>query len=368
MGSEAEKRGGFVDESTLRETIIQNIKTVMRITELNRSNFAKKTGIAPPTLTSYLNPNETKITPVTFLMNICMMEEVKDLGLEITVNDLLSSDFDPAVNTSSRPIRKPEHTDFMGVYSCYYFDQSKTVSEREINTSRDLRYGVLALFNDRNKLTSEITYEAYAVFFKPGEREEASAFKSEVDRCFEGDQDIYERNGAIRSCFRKQSGFYTGSVTFSDSHAFIALTCKVFRDSAMMVFYAPAKRSDNRYIGGLGAVCSVTHGNNHMPAAQKIIISRSELKCSNEVLSESLCMTSANIDLSKQAKRLSELCSQLYGSGDQLSFLDDSDKAAVITERMNRMVNDYIRNSLFSVVSVSLEDDNQVYHLIKKYS
>lgn len=363
------KTGNLVDENTLRETIRENINRVIKITGLNRATFAAKTGIAPPTLTGYLNPKESKIAPVTFLMNVCMMEEVRQMGLEITVNDLLSSDFDPVVNTDRIALRSSDHNDFLGVYDCYFFDQSKPANEAGIIRTRELRRGVLALFDDFNKLTGEASYEACAVFFKPEERDKTAEFRNEVRTCFMRDpENASERNARIRAAFRARSGNYAGSVTFSENHVFIRLNCKVFRDSALMVFYTPPKRMDHSYIGGLGAVCSVTRGSSHMPAAQKIIISKPRLDCSDEVIAHHLSMSSEPVELGSQAKLVTEISAKLFGSGSQFGFLDDSDKSAIITERLNQLVRDYIRNSVFSVGSVSQEEDSTVYRLIKKYS
>lgn len=360
------KINNFVNEQTLRTTTIKNIKTVIRLTDLTHAEFAKKTGIAAPTLSSYLSEKEKKIMPVTFLMNVCMMDEVKEQGLNITVNDLISSEFDPAIN--GKRIQKPIRQDFPGAYYCYYFDQSKSLSERELDTSRDLRFGLLTVFDEYNKLTGEVKYEAYAMFYKTIDREKTEALKESIDEIFNNKKlPSDERNSAIRARFRKESGFYSGNMHFSETHAFISLTCNVFRDRAMMAFYAPDKRSDHKYIGGIGAVTSVTHGIDRMPAAQKIIISAPKLGCSDEVIAEHLSMSSTPIDLKSQGRVLTEICTKLFNANSQIDFLDDSDKTAIITARMNNLVSDYIQKSIFSVGTVSKEEDNKVYNLIKKY-
>ena len=360
-------KNGFVDENTLRETIQENIKTIIDKTNLNRAQLAAKTGIAPATLTSYLNPKESKIPPVAFLMNICLIDEVRQLWPELTVNDLISPDFDTIPDAGGA--KKSVYDSFIGAYDCYFFDQSKPVTERESLTSRDLRFGVIAVFDDDSKRTGRASYEALAKFFKLSEREEAVLLKNKVESCYgESAQNISERNAKIRGCFNREPGFYEGSVNFSETHAFLSLTGKAFNDTAMMVFYVPQKRLDQSYVGGLGAVCSVTHGRNHMPAAQKIILSKSRLHCSDAVIAKHLSLSSASIELGSQAKLLTEICTKLFGSGTQLSFLDDSDKSAIVTGRLNQLVTDYIQNSIFSVGTVSLDEDMQVYNLIKKYS
>lgn len=356
----------FVDEQTLRKTTIKNINKVIKITNLSRAKFAQKTGIAAPTLTSYLSEKDKKIMPVTFLMNVCLLEEVKKSGLNITVNDLISSDFDPVVNNKQIP--KPIRNDFPGAYYCYYFDQSKSLSDREYETSRDLRFGLIAVFDEYNKLTGEVKYEAYAMFYKTIDREKTVELKNKIDEIFNDKQiDQSERNSRIRARFRKESGYYSGYMYFSETHAFVSLTCNVFHDRAMMVFNTPDKRSDHRYIGGLGVVSSVTHGIDRIPAAQKILISAPKLGCSDEIIAEHLSMTSSPIDLQSQGRVLTEICNKLFGSGSQMDFLDDSDKTAIITARMNSLVSDYIQKSIFSVGTVSKEEDNKVYKLIKKY-
>lgn len=360
---------GFVDENTLSEIIQENIKIIMNKTNLTRAQFATKTGIAPPTLTSYLNPKESKIPPVAFLMNICLIDEVRQLWPELTVNDLISPDFDAIISAAGTSAKKSAHDGFIGAYDCYFFDQSKPVTERESLTSRDLRFGVIAVFDDDGKRTGETSYEVLAKFFKLSEREDAVLLKNKIEGCFEGSTDkASERNAKLRDCFRREPGAYEGSVNFSETHAFLSLTGKAFNDTAMMVFYVPQKRLDQSYVGGLGAVCSVTHGRNHMPAAQKIILSKSRLHCSDAVIAKHLSLSSASIELGSQAKLLTEICTKLFGSGTQLSFLDDSDKSAIVTGRLNQLVTDYIQNSIFSVGTVSLDEDMQVYNLIKKYS
>ena len=139
-------KNGFVDENTLRETIQENIKTIIDKTNLNRAQLAAKTGIAPATLTSYLNPKESKIPPVAFLMNICLIDEVRQLWPELTVNDLVSPDFDTIPDAGGA--KKSVYDSFIGAYDCYFFDQSKPVTERESLTSRDLRFGVIAVFDE----------------------------------------------------------------------------------------------------------------------------------------------------------------------------------------------------------------------------
>lgn len=358
---------GSIDEEKLKEIVSANLGKLLELSKLTKTQFAQKMNIAASTVTNYLTSSDTRIPPVSFLMNVCLLPEIKELGLDITINDLVSGDFDPMVRDKEIVSgHKPMHHDFLGNYYCYYFDQSKEVSLRETETARDLRFGVITLFDEPDTLTGKIGYEAYAMFYKASEREEAVALKNEVDRIFNSEGlSLAERNTAVRSRYRRESGFYTGGVKFSSTHAFVGITGNSFRDCAMMTFYTPSKKEGVSYIGGIGAVSSVTHGSERMPVAQKIIISQAKLRCPDEVIAEHLNMTSQRIDLNDQATMLAELCSKIFHPQTKAGYLDDSDRTAIIKERLNQLVSDYIHNCVFTVSAVSKDEDKKIYSLIR---
>ena len=357
-----------VDEMKLKEIVSDNLSRLLKLLKLTKTQFAQKMNIAASTVTNYLTPSDMRIPPVSFLMNVCLLPEIKALGLEITINDLVSAEFDPMVRDEEAVSKhKLTHRDFLGNYYCYYFDQSKAVSLRETETARDLRFGVITIFDEPNTLTGNIGYEAYAMFYKASEREKAVALKTDVDKLFDSESILFsERNTAIRSRYRRESGFYAGGVKFSSTHAFVGITGNSFRDCAMMTFYTPSKKDGVSYIGGIGAVSSVTHGSDRMPVAQKIIISQAKLCCPDEVIGEHLNMTSHRIDLNDQAKMLAELCSKLFHPQTKANYLDDNDRTAIIKERLNQLVSDYIHNCVFSVSAVSKDEDKKIYSLIRQ--
>ena len=356
-----------IDEERLKEIVSTNLSKLLELLNLSKTQFAQKMNIAASTVTNYLTPSDTRIPPVSFLMNVCLLPEIKELGLDITINDLVSGEFDPMVRDKDAVLEhKPVHHDFLGNYYCYYFDQSKEVSLRETETARDLRFGVITFFDEPNTLTGQIGYEAYAMFYKASEREKAVALKTDVDALFGSDSTPFSvRNTAIRSRYRRESGFYAGGVKFSSTHAFVGITGNSFRDCAMITFYTPSKKDGVSYIGGIGTVSSVTHGSDRMPVAQKIIISQVKLRCPDEVIAEYLNMTSHRIDLNDQAKMLAELCSKLFHPQTKAGYLDDSDRTAIIKERLNQLVRDYIHNCIFTVSAVSKEEDKKIYSLIR---
>ena len=102
-----------------------------------------------------------------------------------------------------------------------------------------------------------------------------------------------------------------------------------------------------------------------MPVAQKIIISQVKLRCPDEVIASHLNMNSNAIDMGDQASLLAELCSKLFHPQTKANYLDDSDRTAIIKARLNGMVCDYIQYAVFSVGTVSREEDKKVYSLIQ---
>ena len=374
-----------VKELTLRKTLAENLKQVLKLSGLTHNEFAAKAQISTGALTNYLKGDSAGRTPpVLTLLNICTMPELKARGINLEISDLVSSDFRPIVDELHIDSSDVKHQDFIGVYNCYFFDQTKSISD-DLASTRELRFGVIAVFDEIDKLTQEITMTCYAKFFKSDERRKADALHEDLYEVFAESKEALKeneenedfdfdlatefdlRNSQIRDIFENHTGFYSGEVTFSETHTFFNFNSPVFHDNALMVFYAPPKRADHKYIGGIGTVSSITHGSNHMPVAQKIILSSNPLDCSDEEIAEHLCISTGSVPLGSEAAALSMICNKLYDPKERLHFLDDDDKKSIIAERMNKLINNYIRKNINSVSCVSLEDDKKVYQLIRRF-
>lgn len=366
----------IVDRDELAKQIGINLEKLRIAMDWTQKKMATVTGVADATMNNYLNGK--RLPGIDYLVNLCAIPSIKKKSISLNVNDFLSNTFHPeraqkiknTVNTLEESVGSADHLDFLGAYICYFYDQSKTVHDQDSKIGRELRFGVLSVFDDYNSVTAEKKIKAFASFYKESELEKVVELKNELTAIFKQNKSAAARNEALNVFYANlDEGTYSGEVTFSAQHAFVNIQSAVYSDNALMILYSPQKRTDNEYVGGIGSIASVAHGRKHMPTAQKIIASKYELGCSFEEISDHLSLSSAPVSQTEEAMALAEICKKLYSDETPMSaLLDENDKTAIIETRLNQLVRNYIEKNVCCVGSVSEEEDKKVYALIKKYA
>lgn len=339
----------------------------------NQKEFADKWQIATGALNNYLNA--TRLPSLELLINLCGMPDFAKAGLEFGLDDLLDEAFDPEstikfkrglINTSALYVA---HEDFIGNYLCYFNDQSDIAGKSGKKKRRELRFGVLSIFDDIDGVTAKRTMKVAATFYKEENRYKAIELKNELDRIHFNDMvnngfagNRTERNNAIIAKMSDGSGMYKGELTFSGHFAFIDIVSEAYNDKALIILYIPPKNNQTNYIGGIGSIASVSHGREHTPSAQKIILSKYELTCSDQDVAPYLNMSYPNFTQEDDGRAISEFCSKLYSG--EIKGLDENDKITVIQNRINKIIKDYIKDNLCCASSVSEIEDAKVYKLI----
>lgn len=373
-----------MSENTISYNSVVNRDEVMKQIGINlcklksamgwsQSKMAEITGVADPTMNYYLNGK--RMPSIDYFINLCALEAIKRKGIVLRIDDFISNSFDPERaqkfinNTKPEMPDVVEHQDFVGTYICYFYDQSKAVHEQDSKTTRELRFGILSVYDDYNCVTAESRMKAFATFYKEKDLDGVVKVKAELEHIYKSAESVAVRNEELCNFFaRLTEGVYSGDVTFSSQHAFVNIHSGVYSDNAMMILYSPQKRTDNDYLGGIGSIASVAHGRMHMPTAQKIIVSRYALGCSFEEISDHLSLSSAPVSQTEEAIAITEICKRLYGDdAPMVSFLDEKDKTAIIETRLNQLVRNYIEKNVCCVGSVSEEEDKKVYALIKRF-
>lgn len=364
-------RNWEINEDDLRNIISENLTKLISAMEWSRAKFAAVTGISEATLSNYIK--KLRLPSLTYLLNLCSIKEFRMKGIDLTIDRLLAASFNPSLTVGSwktfytRNTTTNMHKDFLGNYYCYLFDQSKTVGQDE-KMFRELRYGVISVFEELDNVTGQTKTQVIALFFKQEEKKKSIELKKNLDIIFSEDLTAAERNSRIKEECDKMHGTYFGGLSVSENHAFINLQSEIYSDNALIVLYSPQKKKNRNYIGGLGCVASVAHGRNHAPTAQKIILSRYELKCSKEEIATYLSMSTAQVKQTSESKALAEMCKKLYGSTPYGEILiDEADKIAILENRLIQLVRNYIEKSVCCVSSVSEDDDKNVVNLIKNF-
>ena len=370
----SENYNAIVNRMEIMKQIGINLEKLRVAMGWTKAKMAEITGVSEPALANYLRGE--RLPTIDFFVNLCAMQEIKKKKILLTIDSFLSNSFNPEHalevqnNTPEDLTDLADHRDFVGTYICYFYDQSKTVHDQDSKTNRELRFGILSVYDDYNYVTAEGKMKAFATFYKERELDKVVGLKKELRAIFQNVRSIADRNTALFDFYSNlNEGVYSGEVNFSNQHAFINIHSGVYSDNALMILYSPQKRTDNDYLGGIGSIASVAHGRMHMPTAQKIIVSKYELGCSFEEISDHLSMSSAPVAQTEEAKALAEICTRLYGDDAPMtSFLDENDKTAIIETRLNQLVRNYIEKNVCCVGSVSEEEDKRVYSLIKKYA
>ena len=350
----------------LESNVGNNLKNLLKDMGWTQQKLSTVMDMGEATVSSYV---KGKMLPsVTSLVNLCEHTDIKR-KYRLTIDQLLfeSLDFEKtSVPLAMRENQAELHSDYIGNYFMYFFDQSSLDVIGGVRESRRLRYGVISIYNYMKRVGDEGIF-AHAKFFKT--LDDARQFKMELDDVMVPEVSGYADK--VIEQYRKDREYYTGELTFNDNHTFIDISSGYYEDKALIVLCATQKKADRHYIGGLGTVVSVSHGTLHMPVAQKIILSAPELNVSAEELGKHLRIEPDCVQISDEADELLRMYQKLYGAGSNetsapAAFLDEYDKRAIFTSRLSQLVKNSVDKDLNCVCAVTEKDDSMVYQMIKR--
>ena len=353
---------------TIAENVSHNLRKLIQYLDWSQAKMADALDLAEAAVSGYIHgkAGETVIPRPEVLALITQIAAERK-NLRFTVDEFMFErlQFDVARN---KPIEyttdRGSHLDYTGNYYFYFFDQSKAGATPSTYAARKLRYGVISIYQEMRRIGEYGIYTC-AKFFK--EAADAYAFRETLDAVAAVDED--DKRAKILALYRGDKEFYTGEVTFNDNHVFVELNSGYFGDRVLAVFYAPRKKADSAYIGGLGSMVSVSHGLAQMPVAQKVILSDVRLKASSERIASMLRMELQDIQMSEEAEDLYGTYQMLTrDSKDELSvsqYLDEEDRQAIFRSRLTRVVRTSADKYLNAICSVTEEDDAAVYQMIK---
>ena len=360
-------------KESLKELIAKNMTELRDALGWNNKQFSSYLEISEPGMSNILNG--VSLPGLEFFAVLCKLDAIKEQGFDFTLEDFLSESFNPKLAKENRKMHEDGlpsdelSTSFAGNYFCYFFDQAKPKKGQDEKADRDLRYGVISIHNTFDGIYGKQKNHVYAKFYKEDEYEKAVNEKNNLDELFSDSiRDTERRHKKIQEHFVSDDDIYYGELAFHGERAFIAIESGEFFDQALIILYSSSKKAKKPYCGGLGAVTSVAHGNNHMPTAQKILLSKYVLdNCPKEKIAQYLSMASVTIAPTSESIALGNLCKQMYNSNDELvSLMTDDDKISIISNRVSHLIQNYIDKNICCVASVSKDEDEKVYQLIQQ--
>jgi len=358
-------------ESEILSTVSANLRKLQVTTKWTQRDFAEEIGYAVSTVNSYLQGE--KLPTTRALVMLTRSEELRRKGIHFVIDDLFNPAFDPDIESgdgASRQLSKinyNDHREYIGTYILYLYEQTETTNKEG---GRNLRYGLIN-FCEKFSTTGEESFVATARFYRAEDREEVFKTKERIDSEVDRGLSRSELSDLLRDTLYVNDEQYTGTVTFSQSHVFVAIGSLVYSDQALLILPIPLKKGSKAYIGGLCTVATVTRGSYNVPAAQKAILSRYVIDRSKEeigyYLKNLVFDSKTNID----TEELNSLCKKLYTQGDQsdpaTQFLQESDKQAILDSRLRKLIKGYVEDALCIAV-VSRDEDRRVYNLIKEFA
>ncbi len=364
LAAAAEDKGQRTDfdEEFYRVNAANNLGTILSAMEWTQKKLADEMAIAQATVTDYVRGQRLPSLPS--ILRLINSREIQK-KIPFTVDQFLSGDIregDAGGGDYARDQEEGVHEDIPGTYFLYFFDQ-KIQEVGAVPQMRRLRYGVLGLYETAGK-NGGVRVPAFARFFKS--EEAAAAFRRELEELREDGKENPEKEIAR---FRSSGDAYVGAAVQIGSHIYIDLFSAFYNDKGLIVLTAPEKKTGTEYIGGLGSALSVTRGAEHIPAAQKIILSREIIEASDEEITAHLLYGDVRVEVDGEMRELLDLMEALYApseGGPTEQLLDEEDRRAIVRRRMQRLINDYVARTFHGLCLVSKQDDHACYQFLKQ--
>ncbi len=360
----------YQTEQLVADIVSENLRKLLKAMGWSQADFALKMASSEPTISNYLKGK--RIPPFEFMVHLCTLKEIKTKGLHLSLDGLIDRNFDPEAVLKRRKSKTADsHTDsraadLEGVYLCYlssvptpYGSGQKTVSV--------LHYGILVLYETCDDLTGA-TYLYAKMCFLPGEqREQALSLLSTFRSYYKKNLTQIERARSIELLFAKQEvSIWEGKVQFGSRHGFLTLCDRGSNDCAYLTFHAPSAKGTDRYRGGMAALISLAKASGYAPTMQKLLFSKCELRCSDDLLRKHLRLASLPGDPSVGAEALCKLCTRLYADEEVKDLMEETDKLAILRHRLDQLLAN--QSDLDSCAkSVSEEEDAEIAQLIQAY-
>lgn len=352
------------DDSQYRENTSANLEIILKRSSWTQKRLAGEMGVAQSMMVEYLRGS--RLPSLRSILRLVNSTEIQKL-IPFTIDQFLTGDIRDSDDRSDAAFawnqEESVHKDILGTYLLYLFDQ-KLYEVGSVPRMRKLRYGVLSLYEVARK-SGGVKVLAFARFFKS--EADALAFRGELDRVDDAGQ---ERRSAEIALYHSYDDSYAGSVMLIGNHIFVDLFSSLYNDKALIVLTAPDKKPGAEYIGGLGNVLSITHGAEHVPVSQKIILSRGALEASEEEITSHLLFGDVKIEIDGEAKALLQLMELFCSSEEEDAYLgrvlDAADRHAILQQRLRQLINNYMGRTFNGLFLVSKQDDHACYQFLKR--
>lgn len=357
-------------EEQLKAIISKNLKGAIELLGMSQKQFAEEMHISESSLSGYISGK--LLPPLELIINLCMQPALKKGGVTLQMFMLEQLSFEKYKGCSLESFYdiSSSHKDYEGNYLLYYYDNLNKEYKSNLQSKRRLKYGVLSIYEKTN-LGGNNEYFVYARLYRNIDK--ALNLKRKLDE-LDYIENIIEKEDAIYELISYDCYFYSGIINFRDDAAFISMKSSNLGDQALIILHVPKRKKNKKYLGGLGCIASKARCHQNLPVVQKIILSRNDIVDyhSEEEIGNYLLMlpSNNNINMQEEANLLIDLFESLYSKGVEdgsMKYITERDKRILITSRLEQLITNKIKENYWCLSSVTVEDDANIYRLLKEY-
>ena len=311
----------------------QNLRKLAE--KYTQKEIALKTGFSQSSINNYLS--KTSEPSMQFLIAL-------NKAFGTSIDDFLFSDFTLENNVN--------YDRYIGNYFAYYYNNTQYKGEIHANLKNTLNYGVISIIKD-SELTNNVSVKA--CFHK--DRQSATNFFKKLEKT--------RISKEINSLYDEVVNMYAGELNVTDQTISILINNKDKDDQSYIILNNPQSKSS--YIGGIGTVNTISHGREHNPCIQYIILSPKPLEIPDGEIYECLKLNDYAVKFDDNIKDVVELFKRLYASETDLATeLSDSQKIAIIKNKLEYHFNQILSANAFRFAKVSNKEDDSVYKFIRE--
>ena len=343
-------KGGFMsktNEDAIRKNISANIEYLLESKHMTAAAFAEAVGINGPQMSRYRNGT---LPSLTF---VAAVREQFDIPIERFMFERLE-EAEPLA-----PIPVARDMEYEGLYQIYYYDPTVYNGGQKFDETKALKSGLLLIHED--KRTPNLL-KAMALM-----RMEKNMADRYMDAVLEQSRGSLKNILSYMKTLTTSNPTYYGQLDMSAQQLFLSLRYQYESrfDQASIVLHKPNGTS-RQYIGGLGVMCSSSKGPLPAPCAQLILLSREKILASEEEIGTSLRIHKPDTKLYEAGNGLADLLMQLYEQGEGTEKRSEEQKRMLVRGYLDKAVNEAIEQNLFRTMEVKKQDDDYLYHFIKR--
>lgn len=341
---------------------VQTGKRINKYTKKNLEYFKREKNIqSAKEMADIIGISESQYSRVMsekeiYNLSLGALLNVRD-HFKCSIDEFLLSDIELIEKNKKRDLKEGSdeiYKKYCGLYQMYYYDSKVHKGRDYAEDAKALKHGIMLIYRD-----SDMQHKVIAVFdFKKEDADEKyQNFKEKLG------QYGYHNTCACFKNLARDVYVYEGTIELLSNHFEIELKY-ANKDSVLMLFHRPMSTAAE-YIGGLGAMVSVSKGRTPSPCMQYIGVSRESLASSQEEIAQNLMMHYPSV---KSYDSIDDLINMIqdYYSDDEKSGMSDEDKKLMIRLRIDGIINKTIEKNLFRSVMVSDVDDDEWYHYLKR--